>query len=220
MKIAIFNKYRDEIINEIEKNYHLSIRVKIYKSSDSLLKEISKFDLVITDVIDNEKNIIQEIKNSISEKIYIIFVTEHKEMMKYCFGINVLSFLSLNELDDLSHILCTLDQRIGKEIIIRNQDNVKILPLNQIMYIEYNLRDLYFYLDNGTVEKKVNVNLNSIFNDLNSHFMMINRKTIVNLLFVSKLEESYIEVGHKINLKVSVRRRKELYERLISMRGR
>ena len=42
MKIAILNQYRDEIINEIEKNYHLSIRVKVYKSSDSLLKEIKK----------------------------------------------------------------------------------------------------------------------------------------------------------------------------------
>jgi len=220
MRIAILNEYRDEIINEIEKNYHLSIRVKVYKTCDSLLKEIKKFDLVITDVIYNDKNLINEIKSNISDKMYVIFVTNHKEMMKYCFGINIISFLSPSELGSLSHTLESLDRRIAKEIIIKNQDSIKILSLNKIVYIEYNLRDLYFHLDNGTVEKKINVNLNSILDDLNTHFIMINRKQIINLLFVLKLEDGYIEMRDKTILKVSARRRKELYEKFISLRGR
>lgn len=220
MRIAILNEYKDEIINEINKNYHLSMRIKIFKLSESLLKEMNKFDLIISDVIYNDINLINKIKNNISHNTYVIFMTNHKEMMKHCFGMNIISFLSPQELENLSDILNTLDKRIGKEMVIKNQDSVKILPLNRIVYIEYNLRDLYFYMDDNSVDKKINVNLKSILEDLNSHFMMINRKQIVNLLFVQQVEDEKIVMRNNVILRVSTRRKKELYERFVLMKGR
>lgn len=219
MRIAILNHYQDEIINEIQKNYNLNLRVKIFKSSDNLMNEIKKFDLIITDVYDNENNIIDIIKKSVLDKSYVIFVTDHEEMMKNCFGINIVSFLLPNEINKLSDLLNLLDKKISKEIMITNSGDNKWIHLDKVMYIEYNLRDLYFYLNDGIVERKINTNLNSILDSLNKNYAIINRTQIINLLYVIKIGNGYVEMQNKKRLKVSVRKKKDIYEKFVSLKG-
>lgn len=220
MRIAILNHYQDEIINEIQKNHHLSLRVKNFKSSDNLINEIKKYDLIITDVYYDGSNIIDKIKNNILDKTYVIFVTDHEEMMKNCFGINIISFLLLSEIIHLSQLINFLDKKVSKEIMIKSNEEIKWLHLDKIIFIEYNLRDLYFYLNDGTIERKVNTNLNSILGDLNSDYIIINRTQIINLLYVLKIENSYVEMQNKKRLKLSVRRKKIICEKFMSMKGR
>ena len=220
MRIAILNHYQDEIINEIQKNHHLSLRVKNFKSSDNLINEIKKYDLIITVVYYDGSNIIDKIKNNILDKTYVIFVTDHEEMMKNCFGINIISFLLPSEIIHLSQLINFLDKKVSKEIMIKSNEEIKWLHLDKIIFIEYNLRDLYFYLNDGTIERKVNTNLNSILGDLNSDYIIINRTQIINLLYVLKIENSYVEMQNKKRLKLSVRRKKIICEKFMSMKGR
>lgn len=220
MRIAILNHYQDEIINEIQKNYHLSLRIKNFKSCNNLINEIKKFDLIITDVYYMENSIINKIKNSILDKTYVIFVTEHEEMMKSCFGMNIISFLLPSEINNLSGIINFLDKKVRKEIMIKNREKIKWIHLDEIIYIEYNLRDLYFYLNDGIVERKMNTNLNSILDDLNNNYFIINRTQIINLLYVIKIENDYVEMQNKKRLKLSVRRKKIIYEKFMSLKGR
>lgn len=208
MKIAILNDYKDEIIKEISKNDNLILRIKVFKSINTLANEIKKFDVIITDVIHNEKNIVDLVKRNILDNTYVIFVTEHKEMMKECFGMNIISFLLPIEIEEISQLLNRLDKRISREILINNQEELKWIHLNEVIYIEYNLRDLYFYLKNGNIEKKINANLNDIAKELNSHYFMINRSQIINLSFVTKIENEYVELHNQYKLKISVRRKK------------
>lgn len=220
MRIAILNNNKNKILNEIEKNYHLCLRIKVFKSIDTLTDEIKKFDVIITDVIYDEKNIIHLVKKSILDKTYVIFVTEHKEMMKECFGMNIISFLLLSEINEISPLLNMLDRRISKEILIDNQEKVKWINLDKVMYIEYSLRDLYFHLDDGKIEKKINVNLNSIINELDDHYVMINRMQIVNLLFIEQLKDDCVEMKDGHRMKVSVRRKKDLNKKFKLMKGK
>lgn len=219
MKIAILNDYKDEIIKEISKNDNLILRIKVFKSINTLANEIKKFDVIITDVIHNEKNIVDLVKRNILDNTYVIFVTEHKEMMKECFGMNIISFLLPIEIEEISQLLNRLDKRISREILINNQEELKWIHLNEVIYIEYNLRDLYFYLKNGNIEKKINANLNDIAKELNSHYFMINRSQIINLSFVTKIENEYVELHNQYKLKISVRRKKELNQKFKAMKG-
>lgn len=219
MRIAILNDYKDEIIREISKNDNLILRVKVFKSINTLANEIKKFDVIITDVIHNEENIVDLVKKNILDSTYVIFVTEHEEMMKECFGMNIISFLLPIEIEEISQLLNRLDKRISKEILIDNQEELKWIHLNEVIYIEYNLRDLYFYLKNGNIEKKINANLSDIIKELNSYYIMINRSQIINLSFVTKIENEYVELHNQYKLKISVRRKKELSQKFKAMKG-
>ena len=150
-ELNIIYTYIKEYINERQ----FDIAVKKYSSPTALLefeKNNNSDTLYILDIVMPETNGIElgrEIRKN-NKKAVIIYLTTSKEFMLDAFSVKAFTYLI--KPFDKSELFSELDQYFEnvqkpvKRIIIKNNDGALVLPINDIIAVEYSNHRLIYHL--------------------------------------------------------------------------
>lgn len=153
--------------------------------------------------------------------ISVFFITMHEELMIKAFGKNVEGFILKSDIDNgLKRLEKFINIQEKKQFLDVNIKSKTIkLFFDNIYFIKYSLRDVYYYLNNeGKITQK-NTNLKDVYSMLDDNFIQISRSVIVNIQYVKNIRNGMVEIsGYK--LKVSRRKintlKIKLFERQLS----
>ena len=96
-------------------------------------------------------------------------------------------------------------QKIEKEILLKQQDSVKKVPVEEIYYVEIQNRMLYYHTSEG--EYVVRGTIKNALDMLSPyHFVKCNHWYIVNLKYVTEVRDSTVIVAGK-ELEISQRKK-------------
>ncbi|OFY92642.1 MAG: DNA-binding response regulator [Bacteroidetes bacterium RIFCSPLOWO2_12_FULL_31_6] len=179
-----------------------------------------------------------ELLELLDEPPAIIFTTAFDEYAVKAFELNAIDYLLkpfskerfdgavkkiITQKNHHSPALINLKNQVAKEkvldkIIVKSNNNVFVIPLNEVIYIESEDDYVMIYTANG---KYLQYQTMSYYEEhlTTSIFIRIHRSTIVNIHFIAKIEkfgkETYqVVLKDGIGLKVSRSRYQELKEML------
>lgn len=207
VKIAIIDN-NEQFLKETKKlleNLNMSYDIYLFNSGYKFLKKAYLFNYVCLDIEIHDIDGILLSKKLRALPIKIIFITNHIEKMIDSFGVNVDKFILKN---DYERILKSyfISENNNQNILTFNVSNKTIfIHIENIVLIEYILKDLQIILNNGHIINIKERSLKSIENDLNSSFYKINRSTLINTNYVNKLNGDIVQL---LNYKKKVSRRK------------
>ena len=188
-----------------------SLTITCYTNTNDFIENINNFNCVLLDIAMPQINGISLSKQLRNYEISIFFITIHEELMIKAFGKNVEGFVRKDKLEeDLIYFIKFIKNYHYQKYIdcTSKYGSIKI-KLNDILYINYCLRDIEYYLKNGKKIIQKNKNLKEIINNLDNNFVQINRSNIININYVEKLLNDCLLI-HGNKLKVSRRKLKNL----------
>lgn len=197
-------------------NLDNTLNVFSYKRPYDFIMDIDSIDYVLLDIdlpqIDGITLSKQLRKNDIS----IFFITSYKELMIKAFGKNVEGFIVKDNLDEgiSDFIQFISNNRKENSINVHTLRQEVKLFFNDIIYVQYSLRDIEYHLINNKTILQKNTNLKDILCQLNEKFVLINRDIIINIDFVDDLKNEFVYI-RKNKFKVSRRKIKNLRLKLI-----
>lgn len=194
------------LISEIKSDWDITI----YNKGIELLDNIEREDLVILDIgmpeIDGMK--IAEYIRQKNNKVEIIFLTGHIELMSKAFEVRAFRFLCKPV--DKNKLLEALDGvekeiRDKKKLVVRGNDKLEIIDIKDIVYIEAYGDGTFVYMKNRVVDTKKT--LKWWEEKLGQReFYKSHRTYIVSLGYVSSLEKTKVKFSC-FNNEVPVARR-------------
>lgn len=212
----------DEIIicNEIKRRL-LEIRpeyaVSLYNSGKDLVNSKTNYELVFLDIempeIDGMKTAELLRKNDNSE--YIIFLTSHIECMPDAFKVKAFRFLS-KPIDNENFLEAVIETE--KEILnntkieVIQKDEIKLISINEILYLEAFGDGTYIYTKNGVLESNKTL---KYWNDRlgTEHFFQTHKTYILALRYVGKVADKEVTLNYEnIKIPIARRRHKQLKE--------
>lgn len=108
-------------------------------------------------------------------------------------------------------------QKIEKEILLKQQDSVKKVPVEEIYYVEIQNRMLYYHTNEG--EYVVRGTIKNALDMLSPyHFVKCNHWYIVNLKYVTEVRDSTVIVAGK-ELEISQRKKNTFLNALMDYVG-
>ena len=108
-------------------------------------------------------------------------------------------------------------QKIEKEILLKQQDSVKKVPVEEIYYVEIQNRMLYYHTSEG--EYVVRGTIKNALDMLSPyHFVKCNHWYIVNLKYVTEVRDSTVIVAGK-ELEISQRKKNTFLNALMDYVG-
>lgn len=188
-------------------NLSQNINISCYQNPYDFIEDITSVDYVLLDIELPQIDGISLSKQLRNNNISIFFITIHKELMSLAFGKNVEGFILKDELDNgINNFLQFIHEQKEQSFIIihTHYKDIKIY-FDDIMFINYSLRDIEFFLSNNKKIIKKNINLKDILTQLNDDFVLVNRNIVVNIRYVDDLKDNYICLRQK---KIKISRRK------------
>lgn len=199
-------------------SYDSNLSIICYSDPYDFMNNIGDVEFVLLDIEMPKIDGISLAKQLRNENIKIYFITSHEELMIKAFCRNVEGFILKENFENGIQEFCHAITKYKEKEYLRinvNQNEI-IIYFYEILYISYSLRDVEYHLvSNKTIIQK-NINLKNVKNSLNDEFVLINRNTLVNIIYVDKFKNGHIYIRDK---KFEVSRRKiknvkiKLYER-------
>lgn len=152
---------------------------------------------------------IEIVKELTQYHLDIIFVTSHTEMIRQCFHRNVIGFVEKEHLENIDEILKKVMTRPFLTVQ-KEKKNVNI-PFDQILFIEYTLRDIVIYHAQIRLPEK---SLTLFAKNLDERFYQINRNIIINLDSEMKYSKGTVMFLDR-EFQVSRRKQKDLRIRML-----
>lgn len=196
---------------DMDKNLNIICYTKPY----DFVENIDNIDYVLLDIDLPQIDGITLSKQLRNNDISIFFITSYKELMMKAFGKNVEGFIVKDDIDNgIEHFLKFIVWKKEKKSLIVNLHNNKIkLYLDDILFINYSLRDIEYYLINNKKIIQKNKNLKDVISLLDENFFLINRSMIINLKYVHDFKNGFVFVRN-YHFKVSRRKIKSLVVKL------
>lgn len=188
-------------------NLDNNLNIYCYTKPYEFIDNIDNIDYVLLDIGLPQVDGITLSKKLRNNNISIFFITSYKELMIKAFGKNVEGFILKENIDDgIDNFLKFIYQFKEENSILIPTMNKKVkLYFDEIVYINYSLRDLEYYLsDNKKIVQK-NKTIKDILSELTNDFILINRTTIININYVDSFKNDYLFIR---NNKFKVSRRK------------
>ena len=194
-----------DICIRIAKERSERICIYEYSTAKDFLLDNKKEDILILDIEMQEMSGV-ELKNKLQNRginIFIIFVSNHSEMIMSAFGLNVFGFINKNNLHaQLPEVLSSVFVLMNQYIILDEKwDSRKIL------YIHSERIYSCIHLTDGTQEilRKPISKLENELDDVG--FIRIHRSYLVNAMMIDRLSEAYVYLaGEKIPISIRNRR--------------
>lgn len=194
-----------DICIRIAKERSEKICIYEYSTAKDFLLDNKKEDILILDIEMQEMSGV-ELKNKLQNRginIFIIFVSNHSEMIMSAFGLNVFGFINKNNLyAQLPEVLSSVFFLMNQYIILDEKwDSRKILYIHSERI--YNC----IHLTDGTQEilRKPISKLENELDDVG--FIRIHRSYLVNAMMIDRLSEEYVYLaGEKIPISIRNRR--------------
>ena len=194
-----------DICIRIAKERSERICIYEYSTAKDFLLDNKKEDILILDIEMQEMSGV-ELKNKLQNRginIFIIFVSNHSEMIMSAFGLNVFGFINKNNLHaQLPEVLSSVFFLMNQYIILDEKwDSRKIL------YIHSERIYSCIHLTDATQEilRKPISKLENELDDVG--FIRIHRSYLVNAMMIDRLSEAYVYLaGEKIPISIRNRR--------------
>ena len=209
--IHFLNMLKEKIL-KLDNNLNIFCYNEPYEFTDNLYN----VDYVLLDIDLPQIDGISLSKQLRNSNISIFFITTYEEFMIKAFGKNVEGFIIKDNLDEgIDNFLkfISYNKKNNYVRIHTLQYDINI-SYNDIIYINYFLRDIEFHLANNKKVLQKNTNLKDIISQLDDKFVLINRDIIVNLDFVDDLKNGFIFI-RKNKFKVSRRKIKNIKIKLL-----
>lgn len=189
-----------------------AFQLQIFTDYQDLIDHISCFEILFLDIEMPGISGIDIVKELTGYQLDVIFVTSHTEMMRQCFHRHVIGFVEKEHLEDIDEILEKVMTR-SFLTIQKDKKNVHI-PFDQIVFIEYTLRDILICLTNRTQIRLPEKSLTLFAKNLDERFYQINRNIIINLDREMKYSKGTVMLLDQ-EFQVSRRKQKDLRIRML-----
>ncbi len=212
MKVAILDDdyLFCKTLNDYLSTYHFDI--SIFTNYQNLKNQIDTFELLFLDIEMPDINGIQLVESLTYKHLDIIYVSSHEEMIRQCFNRNVIGFVDKNHLEEIDSILHKVLQK--EHLTIFKDGQTFDILFNQIIFIEYTLRDITIHLNNHSKIKLLEKSLSVFSKELDDRFYKINRNIIINLDMEPFYHHGTIKIDHH-EFQVSRRNQKDLKIKLL-----
>ena len=239
MKVIVIEdefRTRNAIIGIIERNCsHLLIEGWADSVEDGKALILSKKpDLVLMDIQLTDGTAFDILRSIYPINFKIIFLTAFENYAIEAIKFSAFDYLlkpfseeelvaSLHKLRDkesdspnkesLEVLLNNLQESTPKKIVLKTNDSIFVVPINNIVRCEADTSYTHFILYNGS-QITVSSNLKKFEQDLkNHHFIRVHHSHMINLDYIvrfSKNEGGYVELMDGTTIPVSKRRKEEL----------
>lgn len=214
----------------LEKNVGIQGSIDIFRHpeelEDCLVNHRKKFDLYMLDIMMSGIDGIQlgRIIRRTDTDVPIIYVTSAPEYALEAYGIHAIRYLmkpvDLNELNsalNLSYALFSMRPR--HKMVINGTDSVTSIIMEEIMYIENNLRNMTYTLNDGRTVSSVRRSgsfenaVEPVASD--TSFVQPHKSFFVNLKYVNALQSDGILMDDGRKIPIARRRLSEIQDRYI-----
>ena len=212
--IIFLNMIKNKLL-QVNKN----LNIVCYQNPYDFMDKAKQIKFLLLDIELPQIDGISLSKQLRENNISIFFITAHKELMIKAFGKNVEGFILKDCIDDgIINFLKFIDKYQEEQSIVVSTDFGKTkIFLDEILYIDYSLRDIEYHLFNNRKVRQKNTNLKDVMQSLNNDFVLINRNTIVNINYTDDIKNEYIIIRNQ-KFKVSRRKMKNVKIKLLEMR--
>lgn len=194
----------------IKRSLQVETEIFTYTSGKQLVNELHKFSqscIFLLDIIlidENGIDIAKEI-NKVKMKSSIIFITAYIHLVTDIFDTRHVYFVLKSDLEYRLGIALqkALEQQNQNKMTIALQEGADevILHVEDIIYIERELRITHVHMDDGI--EKTSLKLNTIHNCLPSHFQRCHNSFIVNLKRVIRVNRKELILKDGVTIPVS-----------------
>lgn len=200
----------------------ISAEIACYTSGEQLLLAEKNHDLILMDIylpgisgMDSAKKI-----REYDEECAIVFITSSKEDVYDAFDVNASHFL-VKPVEDslLFRVLEKAIKQIEKDennwLLLTKKQTVRKILFKDILYCEAIGHDILFVLNNGAMEPYT-YSLAELKNKVDDRFFQCHRSYLLNLAYVTAIENDAAIMTNGDSVLISRRKRKELSLRLLS----
>ncbi len=195
------------------KKINIVADISLYTQSQTLQYDIQEgkyFDLILSDIempnIDG-MHLVQYVKKYLSDVI-IIFITSHTKYAIDAFELAIFRYIPKNFLDmKFEHAIRDAFKlimgRSNQVYCIDMPSRVERILHQKILYIEREGKNSVLTLTDGNITK-VRKSLSDVMKELASKdFMFVDRGTIVNIQYIVKIKDDYVELKDGVRLLAS-----------------
>ncbi len=196
-----------------------------YERWNDFFADIDQYDVVFLDIeLNNEDGITLARKcYSAGKKTIIVFVTSHNELMAQAFGLNVLSFIQKDRLEEgLKFVWNRVKKelRLNESIILLDAEGRTVKKrIADIIYCELSGRNPLIYCADSKPIKLRRQPFHEVYNMFpQESFIMLHRSAFVNISRIVSVEREYVCMNGISNpLYFSRDRAKEITKAFIEM---
>ncbi len=215
LKIAICDdeKLVCKQVHELVRNYNRNYTIYDFHTGTQLLKSPKEFDVIFLDIEMPELNGLDaaDILRRNNKNTYIIFLTNHTEVMQEAFKVRAYRFFEKPlSYDVFSKTMSEIEKEILSDVKIpvNTSGNVKLVNLSEIVYIEAYGDGTYIHTIKGTIEsRKQLVYWNRMLE--NKGFFRIHQSYLISLDYVECYAKDVKMLNKNETLPVSRRNIKE-----------
>lgn len=203
MKIAVVDDepiFCQTIADKLGDSYSITI----FYDGKSFLQKVDQFDMVLLDIdmpIMTGLEVAKQIQN---KNIIILFLTSMADEVFRAFSKNVYRFILKEDIDTLPTIVDEVIQETtsASSFVINTTQQTRLIPFNQVIYIEYINRLLCLYTTDHAITIP-NCTFDEIMKEADSRFFMIYRSISVNLDHISLIQQHDVIMDNKTILPIS-----------------
>ena len=213
MRIAVCDdeeRFREDLKKHIDKLYNsLDVVVDSFSSGKQLIEAFSvrPYDLIFLDIEMPEMDGITLAKRlrSLSEKVYIVFLTGHVEYALEGYEVNALRYLTKPVQEDkLKEVLRYVSEKMSekRQILVKADGEEHLIDVSDIIYFE--AQNQYIMIYTVTREYLVRYNLSDYEKELKKDgFFKTHRSYLISLGKVKKLGKNEVIMDGDISVPVS-----------------
>lgn len=197
MQVGIIDDERaDRVrITQIVKNALKDCTVSVYETAEEVIRNDIDFDLLLVDINLGKENGIDAVEMLETRALCIVYMTAVESMVRHAYGYHVAGYL-FKSMDDsvLEKELKQIAERYLSAFITLCTSNGSLkIRQNQITWISAYRREILCHLKGGRVITLKNTTLKGCASLLDpKSFLMINRSEMINLMYISSIEDQKI----------------------------
>ncbi len=212
----------EELLGKCLKNEKYSVYEYFTTEQFVNAMHTEKFDIVLLDIILDEKNGIEvgELLNKEQPDANVIFVSRNPDYFKDVYKVNHSYFLTKEFEKErfFDAVNKAVESCKRKTLLIETKTGVYKISINDILYMESVLKHTKICFINSEI-KEYNVSLKSLEKLLPSDFVRVHQSFIVNMKYIESYDSQIVKVSGNYEIPMSRTYTKEAREKITCYLG-
>ncbi len=209
------------LTNCMKENAITAYSVSSFPNGRALLERAGSFDAIFLDVRMEQPDGMETARllRRRGDRSLLIFVTVLKECVFDSFQVDAFDYL-LKPMDGarfrqtMGRVLCSLEQRTAKDLVIQRGTGCEVVPLSDIVYCEVLGRKIYLHKNDGAVIDYYH-KLADLERHVDGRFFKCHRSYLVNLDYVCGCQDGQVLLSQGERIPASRLRERELTQALL-----
>lgn len=229
INIAICDDNKEEIekistfVSKNIENFNIPFKIIFFNEGQDLIEYINYsknlFDIIFLDIYmkaSNGVDIARKIRE-FDKECKIIFITSSKDHAVDSYDVGAIYYIlkPINEEKLSNAIKLAIESlnKANKQVIIKNKKGTYKISYKDILYAESKARIVNIYLQSGEVFSFYS-KLEDFYQSLkDERFLKCHKSFMVNMDYITKIENTYIFIGNNINIHISSTNMVEIREK-------